>query len=63
MIYLFYFVIVLSFINVDGFWFVHEIGIVLFLNILLNIWHNAFVNFRPPYFMNSFCLVLYFCYF
>ena len=32
----------------------HEIGIVSFSNILLNVWDNAFVDSLPPYFMNSF---------
>ena len=30
----------------------HDIGIVSFSNILLNVWDKDFVNSLPPYFMN-----------
>ena len=39
----------------------HEIGIVSFSNILLNVWDNAFVNLPPPYFMNSFFYFVWSC--
>ena len=39
----------------------HEIGIVSFSNILLNVWDNAFVNLPPPYFMNSFSYFVWSC--